>query len=368
MKSKLWLMVCAVVALLLVLGASGLAATSFTDGDWDYVIADNGSITLKSYHGADAEVVIPDSVVYDGQSYVIRTVAASCFAGNAALQSVTIPARINTIGACAFKNCTMLSHVTILGDLTDCPANSATSDGKGYNDRLTENNALFYNTGTNAASFTVTFGEDVTRIPAYLFATGYARDNNTCAHITRLEIPDSVESIGEYAFYRCYDLKEVVPGDGVVTLGAHCFENCADLPSAPVGSRVATIGGSAFAGCTGMTSATLGRSVTTLGGSAFLGCTRLKDVTLNQGLAKICTSAFQGCSSLETLVIPSSVQTIEACAFKNCTFLSDLTILGDLTDGPANSTTSDGKGYNDRLTENNSVFYNTGTNAASFRS
>ncbi len=293
-------------ALLALLTVSASAAdTTFTQGDWEYSLS-SGTISVSKYTGSASSVTIPSSVTYDGQTYTIRTVGANCFEDNTKLQSVTIPAQITSIGNCAFKNCTFLSSVTINGDLADCDSSSTS----GYYDAGC---SVFYNTGTNADSFTVTFGSGVTRIPAYLFATGGDKSENIYAHITSITIPSTVTEIGACAFNRCYDLQTAPIGNGVTSIGEYAFERCTSLKNVTIGTSVKSIGAYAFLDCTALTS----------------------------------------------IVIPASVTSLGNCAFKNCTFLSSVTINGDLADCDSSSTS----GYYDA---SRSVFYNTGTNADSF--
>ena len=110
-------------------------------------------------------------------------------------------------------------------------------------------------------------------------------------------IPDSVETIGIYAFGHCTELKEVIIGNKVKTLGKGCFEN------------------------TGLTSVVIPESVETIGIRAFWGCTKLSAVTLNSGLLTIGLSAFHGCGLISSIVIPSSVVEIRNRAFEDCTAL-----------------------------------------------
>lgn len=50
-----------------------------------------------------------------------------------------------------------------------------------------------------------------------------------CKEITSITIPDSVTSIGEYAFYRCPALKRINIPSGVTSIGDNAFSDCTSL-------------------------------------------------------------------------------------------------------------------------------------------
>lgn len=122
-----------------------------------------------------------------------------------------------------------------------------------------------------------------------------------------LVLPDSLRTIGEYAFK-----------------GASGFYGTLVLPDGLTG-----IGNSAFYECTGFAgSLTLPDSVTDVGSSAFRGCRGFQSLQLSSSMNRISDFCFLGCSSLSgNLVIPEGVQTIENGAFRECTgFTGNLVI------------------------------------------
>ena len=72
-------------------------------------------------------------------------------------------------------------------------------------------------------------------------------------------IPNSVTSIGNYAFYNCSKLTSVTIPEGVTTIGDYTFYNCSAL-----------------------TSVTIGKSVTSIGNEAFSNCRNLEDITVSE--------------------------------------------------------------------------------------
>ena len=143
-------------------------------------------------------------------------------------------------------------------------------------------------------------------------------------------IPNSVTSIGDWAFSGCSGLTSVTIGGSVTSIGDCAFDGCTGLTSITIPDSVTSIGGSAFDGCTGLTSITIGDSVTSIGEDAFVGCTGLTTVNWN---ATECTSAgshhdpiFEGCSNLATVNIGDNVKIIPSDAFYNCTELTSITV------------------------------------------
>ena len=67
-------------------------------------------------------------------------------------------------------------------------------------------------------------------------------------------MPDSVTTIGDYAFFNCTSLTSVVIGNSVTTICYSAFFNCTSLTSVVIGNSVTTIGYSAFSNCTSLTS------------------------------------------------------------------------------------------------------------------
>ena len=112
--------------------------------------------------------------------------------------------------------------------------------------------------------------------------------------------------------------KDLTIPDSVTSIGDWAFVCCTGLTSVTIGNSVASIGDDAFRGCTGLTSVTIGNSVTSIGNWVFEDCTGLTSVTIGNGVASIGRSAFYNCGSLTNITIPDSVTSIGYGAFYNC--------------------------------------------------
>lgn len=67
-----------------------------------------------------------------------------------------------------------------------------------------------------------------------------------------LEIPDSITSIGGYAFYRCSGLTSIEIPNSVTSIGDRAFKGCSGLTSIVIPNSVTSIGDEAFYGCSGL--------------------------------------------------------------------------------------------------------------------
>ena len=224
-----------------------------------------------------------------------------CYSG---LRSIEIPNSVTSIGDYAFSRCTLHSieipnSVTSIGDYTfyECMwltsieiPNSVTSIGY----------AAFYDCYRLTS---ITFGDNpqLTSIGNYAFCF----DNYGYSSLTSIEIPNSVTSIGDCAFYECSSLTSITFGDNpqLTSIGDGVFYDCESLTSIEIPNSVTSIGYAAFYDCTSLTSLTFGD---------------------NPQLTSIGEEAFHYCSSLTSILIPNSVTSIGEEAFYNCSKLRNI--------------------------------------------
>ena len=128
-------------------------------------------------------------------------------------------------------------------------------------------------------------------------------------------VPDSVTSIGDYAFSGCTGLTSITIPDSVTSIGKYAFSGCTGLTSITIPDRVTSIDEGAFYNCRSLTSITIPDGVTSIGGSAFRYCTGLTSVKIGSGVTSIGDEAFYYCTSLSNVTIPSSVASIGYDAF-----------------------------------------------------
>jgi hypothetical protein len=189
----------------------------------------------------------------------------------------------------------------------------------------------------------VTIPNSVTNIGAYAFASDSIGINGSM-QLSSIAIPDSVTNIGERAFFGCSKLTNVTVGNGVTSIGAGAFGECSSLTSMTLPNSLTTIGyvseygvtfeDGVFVNCKKLISINIGNSVTAIGAYSFSGCSSLTSITIPLSVTVIGRAAFNGCSSLTNITIPNSVTSIGSTTFYYCTSLTSVNIGNGVTSIP----------------------------------
>lgn len=160
----------------------------------------------------------------------------------------------------------------------------------------------------NRTTTSVVIPNSVISVGQYAFAN--------CNRLTSITIPNSVTSIGHGALADCTSLTAITIPSSVTSISDQVFSSCKSLANITIPNSVTSIGSAAFYGCTGMTSVTIPNSVTSIGGAAFEWCTSLASITIPNSVTSIGFNAFAGCTRLSTITIPNSVTSIGYDAFR----------------------------------------------------
>ena len=97
-------------------------------------------------------------------------------------------------------------------------------------------------------------------------------NNNNITSFDELQYFTGLQSIGQFAFYRCTGLTSINIPNSVTTIAAMAFSGCSGLTSIKIPNSVTTIDYQAFSNCRGLTSINIPNSVTTIGNDAFGSC------------------------------------------------------------------------------------------------
>ena len=152
------------------------------------------------------------------------------------------------------------------------------------------------------------------------------------SYMTSVVIPDSVTSIGRYAFANCENLRSVDMSENISEIETYAFSNCTNLESIDIPASVTSIGTRAFNACASLETVTfLGNDITMIESYAFADCTSLREIEIPSSVTEIGSNVFSGCSSLTRVVLPESLLEIGFACFYRCSFLTDINIPSKVT-------------------------------------
>lgn len=134
--------------------------------------------------------------------------------------------------------------------------------------------------------------------------------------ITRVTLPEAIETIGDGAFGGCWALKQVNIPDKVAVIGERAFADCRSLYAVNLPEGITAVGSETFSYCTTLQNVTIPGTVTTVGKCAFQGCMALETVIICEGVVEIARHAFQNCRNLKSVVLPQSVRKIKNDTYK----------------------------------------------------
>ena len=256
---------------------------NFINDNTELAVTYRGSSNDEYADEYSDNVVIPKTVTYNGNTYSVTSIGGGAFQFCSSLTSVTIPNSVTNIVGAAFWSCRGLTSVTI--------PNSVTSIGS---------RAFFL-----------------------------------CSRLTSITIPYSVTSIGESAFEQCSSLTSVHISDlaawcnisftdvkaNPLNCAHHLYLNGEEVKDLIIPESVTSIGNYAFDNCRGLTSVTIPNSVTSIGAFAFDDCRGLTSVTIPNTITSIVNGTFENCINLTSVTIPNSVTSIKGFAFYGCSSL-----------------------------------------------
>ena len=245
-------------------------------------------------------LVIPDGVetigdrAFEDCSYLqtftlgksVKSVGARAFAGCTQLQKVSFEEGLETIGDCAFSNCWRMASVSL---------------------PLSTSNVAW-------TAFTQCRSLVGVRVPTHMASFSYWFAP-VAEQIRDVTIPVGETGIGYGAFEGFSSLRNVVfesgvgenATNGVLWIDDLAFCGCKSLEGIELPESLQHIGNEAFRDCTALKAMALPQSVSWLGDSAFRGCSALSSLTLSKSLASLSDYVLYGCDALDSFTVPESV-------------------------------------------------------------
>lgn len=153
------------------------------------------------------------------------------------------------------------------------------------------------------------------------------------AGIISIYIPETVQSIGDYAFYECTSATgDIAVPDATLTIGEYCFSKSTFDGKLTFGEHLTSIGIYAFAECKQLTGdIIIPDAVTELGERAFYLCSGFNGkVVVGNGVRSVPEYAFYECSGLSgTITLGENIESIGDYAFYKCSNLTGNLVIPD---------------------------------------
>ena len=128
--------------------------------------------------------------------------------------------------------------------------------------------------------------------------------------IESIELPDTVEIIGDSAFSGCKNLKSICLPPHVCHIGKYAFSRCSSLRSIVLPSSLEVISEYMFYMCSSLTEIIFPLSVKEIRKYAFYN-TSLHSLNIPEGVKFLGVNAFGGCEKVQNIKLPSTIREIE---------------------------------------------------------
>ena len=149
-----------------------------------------------------------------------------------------------------------------------------------------------------------------------------------CRSLDTVPGTDTLTAIGTAAFYGCQSLKSFVLPENISSVGEGAFENCTGITFVEINAGLKGIGRYSFYGCSNLMTVTFGEkaqdTMKVLGVQAFGQCSKLEaiDLTGLKELEQMGERTFEGCEGLTTVKFPAKLKKIPDYCFEYCRSLS----------------------------------------------
>ncbi len=257
---------------------------------FSYTVLDDGTAALECKDPGIAHAEIPETI--DG--YTVTELAANCFDGCGALETVTIPDSVTTIRSYAFQNCSMLQTVTIpdsVEKIEDFVFEGCLSLAE---IRVEDGNQHYYD--EDGVLFKDGLSKTLVRYPAAKEATSY-------------DTPEQCGTVSPWAFTGCRYLTNL-NFTKASAIGADVCMNCSKLRRVTICDDVTELIGAGFAYCTDLRKIELPDRLRSIGDRCFFGCTELENITFSDELSSVGSQAFYACVSLKEIRLPKTLRSI----------------------------------------------------------
>ena len=309
----------------------GIAVTKITIGEnvatiGQSAFANNEALTTVVFNAKSAELNGTVSMFANCSSINAITfgenvtkIPARIAEGNANITSVTLPKAIQSVGDYAFRDAIKLATVSGV-DNVKAIGQDAFLNTPFLETYLKQDGVVYLGTilmaynGDMPANFALTVREGTTAIAAGAF--------NEQRNLASVSFPDTLESIGDKAFYYCSGISgEIVFPDSLKSIGEQAFYRCSKISGITLGDQLISIGASAFENCSSAKmNLVLPETLTELGERAFYSCSGIESIEVKAALTKMPNGVFSSAKPT-SVKLPSSVTELgdNWCGLSKCT-------------------------------------------------
>lgn len=292
--------------------------------NWDNGVLYIGKHLIKAKQNISKDYAIKEGTI---------TISPYAFALCSNITNGTLPNSVVSVGELAFMSCSGLTSAYIGDALINLPYDVFSGCSSISTVTVSENNKFY-----SSDSAGVLYNKDKTELVCY--PAGNPK--------TSFEIPNSVTSIAQNAFWCCSNLINIVVPDSVTSIGEYAFAMCIKLSTVILPDSILTLGFGAFMECSSLTSVTLPNGLTELSSHLFADCSALTSIIIPENVSHIKEYAFASCTSLLSVNIGKNISYIGTGVFTDCTALSNISV-SDRNNYYSND--SDGVLYNKDKTE-----------------
>ena len=292
-----------------------------TINSYDIMMLRNQMPSLRELDLSDASIVANAYEYTDGYCSKDNTLTMQSFTGTGTrIMKLVLPKSLTTIEAGALNE--FVYDLTIQEGITAIPAKAFYNCSRMGNVSLPESletigNSAFY--GTNLLDLT---------IPANVQFIGSSAFQS--AHIKSLTIPANsrLTAIGDHTFSnnRLYSLS--ILADSITSLGQYAFAYCG-MDTVVLPPNLTSLSSYSFEDCNSLRYIVMPNTLTEVPDYAFRSCDNLDDIQFPRNLQRIGKYAFADCTNLRNVDIPGLVTEIGDYAFKNCNVQSVYSYLFD---------------------------------------
>ena len=304
-------------------------------GSWVYgcdnlktLTVSSASKTFQSVNGIlyskDGKTLfaVPKAVPYDTVDLsAVTRIGEYAFYDHQEITSFSVPEGIKSIGAYAFGKTSMMQEISLPDSLSELGEGAFMGSGLRY---------LQIPDGVSCIPENFCYAVPLREIvlPESVVSIGEQAFYNAIWYMETLELPEGLETIGDYAFAIRYP---IIPGyrretdphgllqvsipDSVSSIGNYAFLGNRNLTELRLPASDTEICSHAFEDC-GILALTLPERTKRIADYTFYGC-RMRNLVIPEGVTEIACEAFSHCTALRQVVLPSTLQKIGMLAFEN---------------------------------------------------